>query len=500
MTRSLLGRKLDKYSIVSLIGEGGMGSVYLAEHATIKKKVAVKVLHPYLAEAHPAIAKRMLNEARAAAMIGHPDIADVLDYGETDDGYHYLVMELLHGKELSSLIKEKGKLETDLTLAVGDHLLSALAAAHDKGIIHRDLKPDNIFLHVDRTGVYQVKLLDFGISKFTSDGDMRMTATGAVMGTPYYMSLEQAEGSTNIDHRTDIYSTGVILYQALSGSLPFTGDNPNQVMVAILAGKYKPLEAICPHLDQNLVAIISKAMSQNRDDRFSSASELKEALRPFWDPMHPSIQDAFESLGVDHGKKPTSSQGILGSGGFSPAPSLVDQSAPSPSLQRKPNPPRGNPVAEKKGGSFKHATAATMADPQASKRIIKNKTVRGLPASEPPLPPPPLGKHTPAPPPPEAAMLHPPAPGKHPRTRRKKRIIIWASSIAAVLFLILLIATKGFTACNGEAARKQAEKEAAEKQAEKEAEEKRKAKKQQQQRKRKTRRQPKIIRDIRRIF
>ncbi len=487
MTKSLLGRQLDKYTLVSLIGEGGMGSVYLAEHVTVKKKVAVKVLHPYLAEAHPAIAKRMLNEARAAAMIGHPDIADVLDYGETEDGYHYLVMELLHGKEFSDLIKEKGNLQTDLTLAVGDHLLSALSAAHEKSIIHRDLKPDNIFLHVDRTGLYRVKLLDFGISKFPSD--MRMTATGAVMGTPYYMSLEQAEGATDIDHRTDIYSTGVILYQALSGSLPFTGQNPNQVMVAILSGTYKPLQELCPHLDQNLVSIINKAMSRNRDHRFSSASEMKDALRPFWDPMHPSIQDAFESIAKAHGKNHGSSRGILGSGGFSPAPSLPPQPPRSPALQGE------TPAGEELSESLKSETAPTMAAPSASAKKKKPETARFFPTPETPIPPPP----------PEAPLPHPPAPRNHTRQRRKKRILIWVSSIAAVLFLILLIATEGFTSCDCEASRKQAEKEAAEKQAaekkaEKEAEEKRKAKEKRKGRKRKGRREPRVIRDIRRIF
>lgn len=556
-SNTLLGQTLDKYLLTELIGEGGMGSVFLAEHTTIKKKVAVKVLHPYLAEAHPDIAKRMLKEAQAAAKIGHPDIADVLDYGQTDDGYHYLVMELLSGAEMSALLEKKGAFEPDLALAIADHLLSALAAAHSKGIIHRDLKPDNIFLHVDRTGIYQIKLLDFGISKFTEDGDMRMTKTGAVMGTPFYMSLEQAEGATDIDHRTDIYSTGVIIYQALSGALPYTGKNPNQVIVKILSGKYVPLETHRPNLDKALVSIINKAMSSNRDERFRSASEFKEALKPLWDPRHPCIQEAFESLGVNHSSGSSSSQGILGSGGFSPAPSLPSPSFPPPPQsssssqsppppQDSPSPPQGHPPLGSAGNGLsplalamngnavlksadppppqnkkpqttqnndsplKRATAPTLAEPgristPESKGPVSStverragKTLAG--ALFPPTPPPPSDVHT------------PPAPsGEHPAplgepvqptseatgketgkksSKKKRRILTWTLSFGALLFLIILVATKGFGACDREKQKK--EQEAKEK---KVREEKIKKEK-----RRRRRREPRIIRDIRGIF
>jgi serine/threonine-protein kinase len=357
--KKLIGKTLGKYELINLIGEGGMGAVYLGKHATIQKKVAVKVLHPHLAAAYPDIAKRMLNEAKAAAMIGHPDIVDIMDYGETEDGYHYLVMELLSGKELATVLDQEKKLDKDLCLAVADHMLSALAAAHQIGIIHRDLKPDNIFLHVARTGLYQIKLLDFGISKFTANPDMRLTATGAVMGTPYYMSLEQAEGRNDVDHRTDIYSTGVIIYQSLSGALPFTGDNPNQLIVKILSGKFTPLDTLCPELDADLVAVVHRAMAHDRKDRIATAQELKDALKPFWDPTHPAIEQTFSTLAPDSAR--TNNVSVLGSNArFAPAPSLE---GPAVAPGETPPPPRT--------GTHKNATA------------VPN------PAVQPTLPPPP---------------------------------------------------------------------------------------------------------------
>ena len=306
---SLVGNTLDRYKLLDLIGTGGMGSVYLGEHVKIQKKVAVKVLHPHLADAQPESVQRMLNEAKAAATIGHPGIVDVLDFGESDDGHHFLVMELLNGTPLDDLMLDKGKLKPDLALAVGNQVLSALGAAHKKGIIHRDLKPDNIFLHISMSGLYEVKLLDFGISKFTLDPDMKLTATGVVMGTPHYMSLEQTQGRTDIDSRTDLYSLGVILYQALSGELPYDGENVNQVIVAILKGQYRPLSDICPELDPSLSKAIEKAMTGDRNGRYATADDFMEALKPFWDPRHESIEQTFQELKESCANKPSSGLG-----------------------------------------------------------------------------------------------------------------------------------------------------------------------------------------------
>lgn len=293
---SLVGKTVDRYRLLELIGTGGMGSVYIGEHVKIQKKVAVKLLHPYLVEAQPSSVQRMLNEAKAAATIGHPGIVDVLDFGESDDGHHFLVMELLNGRTLDELMEEKGRLDPNLALAVADQVLSALWAAHKKGIVHRDLKPDNVFLNIARSGLYEVKLLDFGISKFTLDQNMKLTATGVVMGTPHYMSLEQTRGQTDVDLRTDLYAMGVILYRALSGKHPYDGQNVNQVIVAILKGEYVSLAKHCPDLPEELVAVIHRSIEGDRTKRFSTADELSTALRPFWDPRHASIEAAYKEV------------------------------------------------------------------------------------------------------------------------------------------------------------------------------------------------------------
>jgi serine/threonine-protein kinase len=490
----LIGKTLGKYAIIELIGEGGMGAVYLGKHATVEKKVAVKVLHPHLAAAHPQIAQRMLNEAKAAAMIGHPDIVDILDYGETDDGYHFLVMELLCGKEMRELIDERSRLDKHLTLAIADHLLSALAAAHEKGIVHRDLKPDNIFLHVTRAGHYQIKLLDFGISKFTANQEMRLTQTGAVMGTPYYMSLEQAQGRTDVDHRTDIYSAGVIVYQALTGKLPFVGENPNQVIVKILSGEFAPLDELCPELEPELVEVVHKAMALDRSARYTSAQELKAALRPHWDPQHSSITEAFSSLSPG----PVGDAPVLGATSrFAPAPSL-DLGA------RQPPPPATGPSpgAPAPGGP-KVGEAMTMAASPASRAKMSVEGASGAPpqptgTQQPPPPadvslastqPPVPGPDVPPPPPPQPAGsetgLRAGWRRLEPAKRRKlKTFFLLALLVVAVATTTALITTDGCGACGPS----EAEKKAAA------------AKKRKERRKKRRRRSPRVIRDLRRIF
>jgi len=295
-TSDLVGKTLDRYRILRIIGSGGMGSVYLAEHTKIGKQVAVKVLHPHLAESYPQSTQRMLNEARAAATIGHPGIVDVTDYGDTDDGYHYIVMELLNGGSLADLLQRTPVLPVGAALGLMDQILAALHAAHSKGIVHRDLKPDNVFVHQTSDGQWIVKLLDFGISKFTLDRSARLTATGAVMGTPYYMSMEQAEGRTDVDFRTDLYSAGVILYECLSGALPFSGENPNQVIVSILRNEPPPLSALRPDLPAGILDVVSKATDRRREGRFQSADAFRAALAPYWNPDDPVIASTVRPI------------------------------------------------------------------------------------------------------------------------------------------------------------------------------------------------------------
>jgi serine/threonine-protein kinase len=270
-----------KYRIVRLLGEGGMGAVYEGENTRIHRRVAIKVLHANVAEQGEAVA-RFEREAQAAGRIGSEHIVEVLDLGTLPSGDRYLVMEYLDGEGLGSRIKARGRLTAHELSPIAFQLMEGLASAHGAGIIHRDLKPDNVFLLRARGGKADfVKLLDFGISKFSAlsgDSGFSMTRTGAVMGTPYYMAPEQAKGSRDLDHRVDIYATGVILYEALTGQVPFNADTFNELLFKIVLEEPKPLEHVEPSIDRGFAAIVSKAMARDPAHRFQSASEMQNAI------------------------------------------------------------------------------------------------------------------------------------------------------------------------------------------------------------------------------
>src|SRR6478609_5085049 len=235
-----------KYRIVRLIGEGGMGAVYEGENMRIHRRVAIKVLHAAVAQTGEAIA-RFEREAQAAGRIGSEHIVEVLDMGNLSSGDRYMVMEFMDGDALSGRIRARGQLTPGEIYPILQQLLEALAAAHGAGIIHRDLKPDNVYLLKSRGGKADfVKLLDFGISKFnqmSGDSGFSMTRTGAVMGTPYYMAPEQAKGARDLDHRVDLYAAGVILYEAVTGEVPFNADTFNELLFKIVLETARPVES-----------------------------------------------------------------------------------------------------------------------------------------------------------------------------------------------------------------------------------------------------------------
>lgn len=283
--RDLVGVEVSgKYRIKALLGQGGMGAVYEAEHLSIGRIVAMKVLHPKHAQQADAVA-RLRHEARVAGSIGHPNICETYDLGRLDDGSPYLVMERLIGETLDQRIKREGALPERDIIDVMLQVLSALGAAHDKGIIHRDLKPENVFL-MRRAGSPAVaKLLDFGISKaIHEERDADLTMPGIVMGTPYYMAPEQARGDRGLDHRVDIWAAGVILYEALSGRRPFVARNYNALLVQILTSKHRPLAEVRPGVNATVERIVDKALSKMREDRFQTAIEFCDTLRRFIEP------------------------------------------------------------------------------------------------------------------------------------------------------------------------------------------------------------------------
>jgi serine/threonine protein kinase len=271
----------EKYRMIRLIGEGGMGAVYEAEHVIINRRCAVKFLHPEVAQ-NTEVVKRFVREAQAASSIGHKGIIDIYDVGHAPDGTPFLVMEFLEGKPFSSYLQTGEPLAPAQIVEVLVQALSALGAAHRRGIVHRDIKPENLFVVQFPDAPPIVKLLDFGISKMAlggSPGD-RMTRTGTVMGTPYYMAPEQAAGRSDVDHRADLYAMGVILYEALTGRVPFEGENYNQLIVKILTEPIPTPKQLNPAVPDELEQITLRAMERDRDRRFQDAESMIRALVP----------------------------------------------------------------------------------------------------------------------------------------------------------------------------------------------------------------------------
>jgi hypothetical protein len=302
-----------KYRIVRLIGEGGMGAVYEAENMRIHRKVAIKVLHAGVAQTGEAVS-RFEREAQAAGRIGSEHIVEVLDLGNLPSGDRYMVMEFMDGDALSGRIRARVRLTPSEIYPIMHQLLEALAAAHGAGIIHRDLKPDNVYLLKSRGGKADfVKLLDFGISKFnqlSGDSGFSMTRTGAVMGTPYYMAPEQAKGARDLDHRVDLYAAGVILYEAITGEVPFNADTFNELLFKIVLEAAKPVEVVVPSVDANFAAIVNKSMAREPSQRFQTAREFQQALEQWAAGAGPQFAAALNASVQTHGSPPAPHQQV----------------------------------------------------------------------------------------------------------------------------------------------------------------------------------------------
>jgi tRNA A-37 threonylcarbamoyl transferase component Bud32 len=276
---ALVGHTLvDRYKLTRKIGEGGMGSVYEATHVLLSKPVAVKVLRDKYLD-RPEVAKRLVQEARLASSIRHENIVDITDSGATEDGRTFVVMEHLDGQSLAELIKRDGALPESRVLDIARQAASALGAAHERGIVHRDVKPENIFL-VDRGGHDFVKVLDFGISKTIKRGvdeeSLKLTHTGVVMGTPLYMSPEQARGDEDLDQRIDIWALGVILYETLTAEVPFRATNYLGVISQVLNQEVTPPRKLRPEMriSEAMERVVGKAMARDRNDRYPTMAAL----------------------------------------------------------------------------------------------------------------------------------------------------------------------------------------------------------------------------------
>jgi eukaryotic-like serine/threonine-protein kinase len=269
-----------KYRIESVLGQGGMGAVFSAQNTLTGKRVAIKWLLPE--QASQTSRERLLREARIAASIEHPNVVDIYDIGEHDGGL-FLVMEYLRGQTLGDMLATRGRLDPQELIGMLIPVMRGVHFAHQCGIVHRDLKPENIIIsEVD--GQIVPKVLDFGVSKAISGDSIphsTLTRTGALVGTPHYMALEQVDGSGSIDRRTDVYAFGVIVYRALTGHYPFDGSSLGEVILKIGTKDPTSMRLLRPELTADLEAVVLRAILRQRAARYGSVEELARALEPF---------------------------------------------------------------------------------------------------------------------------------------------------------------------------------------------------------------------------
>ena len=340
----------SKYRLVRLLGDGGMGSVYEAQHAGLGTRVAIKVLHPELAR-RSGLVERFLQEARVAAQIRNPYIVQVHDVDRTNDGQAYIVMELLEGEPLSSVLDRQRKLPVATACEYTLQILSALEAAHALGVIHRDLKPENVFVTFSG-GRPILKLIDFGIAKARrSDLQQKnLTVAGVVMGTAEYMAPEQARSADRVDARADLYAVGVMLYEMIAGTRPVNGEDARVIALKVERGEIVPLVQAAPDVPRELAGLVHRAMAARPELRFASATEMRLALEKVRRPGTAVLGAAAGGAHTAAGVRPVSVA--------TPAPAVGDSTeAPPVNTMRAP------PIASALSPGGPYAGAAVPAAP-----------------------------------------------------------------------------------------------------------------------------------------
>ena len=317
------GTRFGSYTVLRLLGEGGMGAVYEARHERLSKRVALKVLHANVVATNEEAVARFMREGEAASRIRHPNVVDVTDFG-VEDGIPFMVMEFLEGESLGTVLESRGALEVSESVDLMLPIASALAAAHEEQIVHRDLKPDNIFLSRTRIGEVVPKLVDFGISKLESEHDPRLTAADAMIGTPQYMSPEQARGSRSVDARTDQYAFGVILFECVTGQTAVQGDSLLEILHEIHSGRISQLDALRPGVPAGLVDAVARMHARDPAERYPDMLAAGAALLPFASPREREVWGARFVMG---GAAPASIPS--GSGPVEKTPAPTSRSASS---------------------------------------------------------------------------------------------------------------------------------------------------------------------------
>ncbi len=349
----IIGRTVGTYQVVKLLGQGGMGAVYMAEHPLIGSRVAIKFLHPQYAT-DKKIVDRFYNEARAVNVIGHDNILKILDLDVTEDGRHYFVMEFLYGKPLQDLISPDAPLTLETAGPILLQVCEALQAAHDKGIVHRDLKPDNVYLTVHKGKKNFVKVVDFGIARLTDDAGVSTgkTQTGMVMGTPAYMSPEQAGGMTaKIDGRSDVYGLGCMMFQMATRRLPFPGLSFGEVLIGHLQLPPPRPRELAPAIPEPYEQLILKCLEKSQEARPQSMRDLHDALG-----------QVMDQLGISRDLPAASPEEIASSSGGTKTCSVPGMIARTPARALRSSVPRKTPRLQE--------TVATPAPPVLPKPRI----------------------------------------------------------------------------------------------------------------------------------
>jgi hypothetical protein len=393
-----------RWRLEAKLGRGGMGEVWRARHVTLGRDVAIKVMHPAFATSASQV-QRMMREARAASAVRHPNIVRVEDVGLTDQRVPYIVQEYLDGEDLAAFARRSGnRLDPEVLIPLVAKVLEALAALHAQGVVHRDIKPENVFLVREGDGL-SPRLLDFGIAALTNPEELRLTASASMLGTPAYMSPEQFRSTRNVDARTDLWSTGVMLYELLSGALPFPAETFAAMVIAVTSTDPIPLGDKVPSLPSALAGVVMRCLRRDPAERFGDALALRDALLGARTAGAPSLRPSTPPAVPVHRAPRGLAVGLMASGllvvaaWFARGTGSPAVEAPAP-VRPPPTPPVTLPPP---------VIAVALTDAGATPVITAPPSPRGPLRARPPRVLPVRVVTAPAAPPPPASVAPPPA-------------------------------------------------------------------------------------------
>jgi serine/threonine-protein kinase len=362
------GQVIDsRFRLIHKIADGGMGSVWLAVHESLEREVAIKFMRRD-DETTPAIRQRFIAEARVVGRLRHPNIVDVVDSGELEDGTLFIVFEKLDGESLDTLLDRKGWLSIHSSVRIAAEICRALEPAHAAGVVHRDLKPGNVFLHRRGDGNTIIKILDFGVSKIreSAASGVRLTQAGTVIGTPSYMSFEQARGESDVDHRTDIWAVGVLVYEMLTGRPPFEGEAYGDILDKIIFGEPIPIGQAGREVPEDLVVVVERCMAKDRTQRYGTAKELRVELERMLQHL---ADDEPDVIGLTRASEP-----------------ITPPEAPAPRRPSPPPPPRRTPRRDLPTPRLGLSSRPSIADEASTPSVPVSVPSGFVPASSPHLP------------------------------------------------------------------------------------------------------------------